>query len=138
MIIGDGNQMEVCVFGCIDVVIYCDEDIEVTLRDVVFVPGAYVGIYSFTMFQKDHVITVDHTWAHVLDGSKLFGNDKFRNFIKATQVATHENTPPVPAAVVRPCRQSWVDVNDLHCSLGQAPNAVLRESARLVSITVIG
>ena len=31
--------MEVEFFGCIDVVMHCDEDVNVTLRDVPFVPG---------------------------------------------------------------------------------------------------
>ena len=39
LIIGDGRQMEVEFFDCIDVAMHCYEDVEVTLRDVSFVPG---------------------------------------------------------------------------------------------------
>ena len=32
LIIGDGKKVDIEFFGCIDVVILCEEDVEVTLR----------------------------------------------------------------------------------------------------------
>lgn len=47
LIIGDGRKMEVEFFRCADVVMHCAEDVEVTLRNVAFVPGVPFNLYSF-------------------------------------------------------------------------------------------
>ena len=39
LIIGHGSKMGTELFGCINVVMHCDEDMKVTLRDVAFVFG---------------------------------------------------------------------------------------------------
>ena len=60
------------VFGCIDVVMHCDEDVKVTLRDLTFVPGAPFDLRSFNVIKEEQVSTLDHTGAHILDGCVLF------------------------------------------------------------------
>ena len=64
--------MEVEFFGCIDVVMHCDEDVNVTLRDVPFVPGIPFDLCSFSVIHEENVITLDHAGAPILDGRVLF------------------------------------------------------------------
>ena len=42
------------------------------------------------------------------------------------------------AAVLRPGEQLWIDLDDLHCFLGHAHDAVLREIARQMGVKVTG
>ena len=76
MIIGDGKKMDVEVFGCIDVVMHCEEDVDVTLRDVAFVPGVPFDLCSCNVIQEEHVVTLDRTGAHTVDGRVLFRSRK--------------------------------------------------------------
>ena len=138
LIIGDGKKMEVQFFGCVDVVMHCAEDVAVTLRNVAFVPGVPFDLCSFNVIQEEHVITLDHEGAHMLDGRVFFRKEKFGNYVEATRVARHEKPPALAAAVLRPGRQRWIDINDLHCSLGHAHDTVLRETARQMGINVTG
>ena len=66
--IRDGRKMETEFFGFIDVVVHCDEDLEVTLRDVTYVPRVPFDLCSFNVIHEEHVITVDYAGAHMLDG----------------------------------------------------------------------
>ena len=52
-------------------------------------------------------------------------------------VARHERPLELAAAVLRTGSQRWIDVNDLHCSLGHAHDVVLRETARQLGIKVM-
>ena len=79
----------------------CKEDVDVTLRDVAFVPGVLFDLCSFNVVQEEHVITPDRTGAHMLDGRVLFRKGKFSNYAEATRVARHER-PPALAAVAAP------------------------------------
>ena len=90
------------------------------------------------MIQEDHVISLDHAGAHMLDGRVLFHKEKFGNYVEATRVVRHERPSALAAAVLRPGSQRWIDVNDLHCSLGHVYDAVLRETARQLGIKVTG
>ena len=64
--------------------------------------------------------------------------EKSGNYVEATRVAGHEKPPALVAAVLRTGRQRWIDVNDLHCSLGHDHGAVSHETARQRSIKVTG
>ena len=98
-----------------------------TLRNVAFVPGVFFDLCLFYVIDKEHVITPDREGAHMLDGRVHFRKEKFGNYVEATRVATrHEKPPELAAAVLRPGRQIWIDVNDLHCSLGHAHDTVFR------------
>ena len=109
-----------------------------TPRYVAFVPGVPFDVCSFNVIQENHVITLDHAGAHTLDGRVLFRKEKLGNYIEVTRVARHERPPALAAAVLRPGSQSWIDVNDLHCSLGRANDAVVRETVRQLGIKVTG
>ena len=89
LIIGDGRKTEVEYLGCIAVVMHCDEDVKVALGDVAFVPGVPFDSCSFNVIQEEHVITLDHAGAHMLDWRVLFRNEKFGNYVEATRIARH-------------------------------------------------
>ena len=52
-----------------------DEDLDVTLRDVAFVPGLRFYLSSFNLIQEDHAINLDHSGTHILDGLLFFRKD---------------------------------------------------------------
>ena len=74
----------------------------------------------------------------MLDGRVLFCKEKFGNNVKATWVARPERLSALAAAVLRPGSQRWINVDDWHCSLGHAHDAVLRETVRQLGIKVVG
>ncbi|CAM9881506.1 unnamed protein product, partial [Sphacelaria rigidula] len=39
LIVGSGEEREVKLMGDLDLVLYCNEDVAITLRDVSYVPG---------------------------------------------------------------------------------------------------
>ena len=138
LIIGDGRKMELEFFGCIDVVMHCDKDVNVTLRDVAFVPGVPFDLCSFNAIQEEHVITLGHAGAHVLDGRVLFRKEKFGNYVEATRIARHGRPDALAAAVLKPGNHGWIDVNDFPCSLGHAHDYVVLETARQLGIKATG
>lgn len=71
---------------------HCAEDVEVTVRNVSLVQGS-VGLCSFNIIQENHVITLDSTDAHVLDGRIRFRKERFRNYVEATSAVRHANPP---------------------------------------------
>ena len=109
-----------------------------TPRYVAFVPGVPFDVYPFNVIREDHVVTRDHAGAHMLDGRVLFRKEKLGNYVEATRVARHERPSVLAAASLRPGSQSWIDVNDLHCSLGHTNDAVVRETVRQLGIKVTG
>ena len=65
--IGDGNKMEVMVFGCVGVVMHCVKDVSMPLRNVALVPGIPFDLCSFNVIQEEHVIALDREGAHMLN-----------------------------------------------------------------------
>ena len=122
--------MEVEVFGGVNIVMHCAEDVAVTLTNVAYVPGVSFDLCSFNVIQEEHVITLDHNGVHMLNGCVFFRKEMFGNYLEATRIARHEKPPASAAAVLRPGGQRWIDVGDLHCALGHTHDAVLRETAR--------
>ena len=100
LVIAEKKTVE--VFGYIGVVMHCDEDVKVTLRDVAFVPGVPFDLCSFNVIQEDHVITLDPTEVHMLDGDMLFRTGTFGNYVDATRVAMHDRPPALAAVPVPP------------------------------------
>lgn len=88
-IVGDGNIMEVELFGFVDVVMHCAEDVALTLRNVAFVAGDPFDLCSLNVIQKEHVIALDHKGAHMLDGRVFLRRDEFGIYVEATPVARH-------------------------------------------------
>ena len=108
------------------------------LRNVAFVPGVLFFLCSLSVIQEAHVITLDHEGANMLDGGVFFRKEKLGNYVEATRVARHGKPPALAASVLRPGRQRCIDVNDLHCFLGHAHDAILRDTARQMGIKVTG
>ena len=90
LIIGDGRKMEVEFFGCIDVVMHCEEGDPVTLRGAAFLPGVTFDLCSLKVIQEEHAITLDRAGAHMLDGRVFFRKGKFGMDVVGTRVARKE------------------------------------------------
>ena len=77
-------------------------------------------------------INLVYDGAHMLDEHVLSHKEAVGKNVDVSRVARHENPSALAAAVSRPGRQRWIDVNDLHSSLGRTHNAVpvIRESTR--------
>ena len=39
LVVASGKEMEIELIGDLDIVLHCDEDVVVTLRDVAYIPG---------------------------------------------------------------------------------------------------
>lgn len=50
--------MEKEVIGCIDVVMHCDEDVYVTLRDIAFMPGVPFNLGSFNVSRRCTILSL--------------------------------------------------------------------------------
>lgn len=76
----------------------------------------------------------------MLDGRVFFRKQQFGDYVEVTRVARHTKPPALAAAVLRPGTRSprWIDVNDLHSSLGHEHDAVLRETACQKATKVTG
>ena len=57
-------------------VLHCDEDVVVTLREVSFVPGLWYELMSFNIIQETEDIVVNKTGAHMLRGRVRFDRRK--------------------------------------------------------------
>ena len=119
-----------------DLDLYCEQDVGVTLTNVAVLPGLAFDIMSFNRMQERLEIILNRTWASVLGGRVRFGN-----FIQATRVP-HDDARPQPpamvAAMVRPGPPSSMDVNDFHNSLDHANVKALYETANQMGIKLTG
>ena len=106
LIVGTGEVMQVKCIGDLDVVLHCNEDVVVTLREVSFVPGLWYELTSFNTIQETEDIVLNKTGAHMLRGQVRFDQEKNGNYVQATRMARDSRGPPaMVAAVVRPGRQ---------------------------------
>ena len=51
--------MEVELIGDLDIVLHCNEDVVVTLRDVAYIPGLWGELISFNVIQDHHTILLE-------------------------------------------------------------------------------
>lgn len=91
-----------------------------TLRNIAFVPRVPFDICSYNAIQEEHAITLHSTGVQIIHGRALFRKEKFGNCVEATKVVRHGNPPAHAAAALKPGKQRWIDVNDLHRLLGHA------------------
>ena len=134
-----GEVMQVKCIGDLDVVLHCNEDVVVTLREVSFVPGLWYELMSFNTIQETEDIVLNKTGAHMLRGQVRFDKEKNGNYVQATRMARGSRGPPsMGAAVVRPGRQRSININDMHYSLGHANDATLREAAKQLHLKLTG
>ena len=59
LIVGTGEVMQVKCVGDLDMALYCDEDVVVTLREVSFVPGLWYELTSFNIIQETENIVLN-------------------------------------------------------------------------------
>ena len=139
LIVGTGVVMQVKCIRDLDMVLYCDEDVVVTLREVSFVSGLWYELMSFNMIQETEDIVLNKTGAHILRGRVRFDKEKNGNYVQATRVARGSRGPPaMVAGVMRPGRQRSININDMHYSLGHANDATLRETAKHLRLKLTG
>jgi len=81
LIVGSSEEMTVELIGDLDVVLHCDEDVVVTLKDVAYIPGLRYEPMSFNIIQESEQTILDKTGAHMLGGRVCFSKDKNGNSI---------------------------------------------------------
>ena len=85
--------MEVEYFDSIGRVMHCDEDVEVTLGDVAFVPGVPFDLCSFNVIQEGHRISLDRTEIHMVDGRVIFRQGNVRQLRPGHKSSEARSTP---------------------------------------------
>ena len=130
--LGDGKCMPVGFYGDFSLGLHCEQDVRVTLTNVV-VPGLAFDIMSFNRMQEWHDIILNRAGASMLGGWVRFKKFRAGNFIQATRVP-HDDARPQPpamvAAMMRPGPPSSMKVNDFHNSLGHTNVKALYETAK--------
>ncbi|CAB1096622.1 unnamed protein product [Ectocarpus sp. CCAP 1310/34] len=132
------------VFGDLDVIFHCPEDVRVTPHNVGVVPGLALDILSLNKIQGRHEIKLNRHGASILGGRVRMTKFPYGDYIQGTRVdpLPQGDSPPQPPAMVavmlRPGTQSSIDYNALHCSLGHANSKTLYETARQMGIKVTG
>ena len=113
--LGTGEVMQVKCIGDLDMVLHCDEDVVVTLREVVFVPDLWYELMSFNIIQETENIVLNKTGAHMLRGRVRFDKERNGNYVQATRVARgSRGLPAMVAAVMRPGRQRSMNIKNMH------------------------
>ena len=98
----------------------------------------YLSTFALSTWSKRKHIYPRPRRAHNLDGRVSFRKENFGNLVEATRVARHNNLPGLAAAVLKPGRRIWINVNDLHFFIDNANDTDLRETAGQIGIQVTG
>ena len=61
LVVASGKEMEIELIGDLDIVLHCDEDVVVTLRDVAYIPGLWGELISFNVIQDHRTICLLYT-----------------------------------------------------------------------------
>ena len=139
LVVGNGETMKVQFIGDLDLVMHCNPDVVVTLRDVSYVPGLWYDLMSFSIIQEMHEIRLNKTGAHILDGRVHFRKNRNGNYVQATRILRGSRGPPaMVAALMRPGRVRSMSINDPHYALGHANEATARATAKQLEIQVTG
>ena len=139
--LGDGKCMTVGFYGDLDLDLYCEQDVRVTLTNVAVVPGLAFDIMSFNRMQEKHEIILNGAGASMLGGRVRFKKFRAGNFIQATRVPHDDyslHPPAIKAAMMRPGAPSSMNVNDFHNSLRHANIKTLYETAKQMGIKLTG
>ena len=137
LLIGDGRKLKVECFGSLDVVLHCEDDVEVTLENVAVVPGLAFDLMSFNCIQEKHDILMNRDGNWILDGRVHFVKLPAGNYIQATRVEHGAGPPPaMVAAMMRPGQQRSINSDDLQISLGHTNDAIARETAKQMGMKV--
>ena len=139
LVVGNGETMKVQFIGDLDLVMHCNPDVVVTLRDVSYVPGLWYDLMSFSIIQEMHEIRLNKTGAHILDGRVHFRKNRNGNYVQATRILRGSRGPPaMMAALMRPGRVRSMSINNPHYALGHANEATARATAKQLEIQVTG
>ena len=141
LMLGDGKCRTVGFYGDLDLDLYCEQYVRVTLTNVAVVPGLAFDIMSSNRMQEKHEIILNGAGASMLGGRVRFKKFRAGNFIQATRVP-HDDASPHPPAMVAalmwPGAPSSMNVNDFHNSLGHANIKTLYETAKQMGIKLTG
>ena len=102
LLIGDGRKLKVECFGSLDVVLHCEDDVQVTLENVAVVPGLAFDLMSFSCIQEKHDILMNRDGTWILNGRVHFVKLPAGNYIRATRVENGADSPAMVAAMMRP------------------------------------
>ena len=163
LIIGDGERLPVECYGDLDLIFHCERYGKpwskdwVTLKNVAVVPGIWFDLIFFNQIQETHPVLLDKEGVHILGSRILLTKHAKRNYVQATKVAHHGSPavclnpgmpativpsatvpPAMAAAVLRPGVSTFIDINDLHASLGYAHEGNLRETAKQMGVRLTG
>ena len=137
--IGNGHKLKVEWFGSLDVVLYCKEDVPVTLEDVAVVPSLAFDLMSINCIQERYDVLMNREGAWLLNDRVHFVKSPTGNYIAATRVKHRSADPPaMVAAMMRPGPQRSMNCDDLHFSLGHTNDDNARETAKQRGIKVTG
>ena len=138
---GDGKCMPVGFYGDLDLDLYCEQDVRVTLTNVAVVPALSFDIMSFNRMQERHEIILNRAGASMLGGRMRFKKFRAGSVTQATCVP-HDDARPQPpamvAAMMQPGLPSSINVNDFHNSLGHVNVKALYETAKQMGIKLTG
>ena len=122
----------------LDVVLHCDENVVVTLREVLFVPGLWYELISFNIQETENIV-LNKTGAHMLRRRVRFDMERNGYYVQATRVARGFCGAPVTvAAGMWSGRQRSININDIHYSLGHVNDATLHETAKQLHLKLSG
>ena len=138
LLIGDGRKLKVECFGSLDVVLHCEDDVQMTLENITVVPGLAFDLMCFNCIQEKHDILMNRDGTWILDGRVHFVKLPAENYIQANRVEHGAGPPAMVAAVMRPGQQRSINSDDLHISLGHTNDANARETAKQMGIKVTG
>ena len=83
--LGDGKFLPVGFYGDLDLGLHCEQDVRVTLTNVVVVPGLAFDILSFNRMQERHEIILNQAGTSMLGGRVRFKTFRAGNFIQAAR-----------------------------------------------------
>ncbi|CAB1102148.1 unnamed protein product [Ectocarpus sp. CCAP 1310/34] len=143
LMVGDGACMPVSFFGDLDLLLHCDEDVLVTLKNVAVAHGLVLNLISLNRVQERHRIVLDHAGASSMEGKVKFTKYDDGNFVQATRVAhgPRRDSRPLPvlaAAAMRPGPPRSMNINDFRYSLGHASYKNLVETAEQLGVKLTG
>lgn len=138
--VGDGNCSPVSLYGELDVVLLCDEDVRMALCHVAVVHGLVIDMVSFDMIQGGQEIVLNHAGALMLDEKKPSNWYDGGNFVQGTRVPSNilSPTPALVAAMMQPGPPKSMNVKDFFHSLEHANSKVLVATAKHLGIKLVG
>ena len=135
---GCGRRLEVESIGKLDLIVHCDQDIRITLVNVVVIPDLAFNLMSLHRISDVHDITLNATSVSLLGGRIQFKKLFTGSYLQATRVPPTSDPVAMAAAVMRPGKPRSMNINDLHHALGHAHEATIRETAKQMGIHVTG